>query len=181
MDLYFFNAIHNLAGKSRLLDFFGIFFADYFGYFLILAAIVIIGMEPDWRKKFNYYALIALSLILSRGILTETIRFIYARLRPFIALGFNPLIVEIDRGAFPSGHAAFYFALAGVMFLLNKKLGWRFIGAAALMGLARVFVGVHWPLDIIGGAVVGLGSVWLAEKYLIPLKSDTAAKNQKTA
>ncbi len=170
-DLALFNLIHDLAGKSRLLDFLGIFLADYFGYLLILAAIALVAMESDWRKKFNYYTTLALSLILSRGIFTETIRFIYARPRPFTALEFAPLIAEKDYGAFPSGHAAFYFALAGVIWLLNKKWGWRFAAAAALMGLARVFAGVHWPLDIVGGAIVGLGSVWLIDKYLISSKT----------
>lgn len=165
-DLQLFLLIHNLAGKSRLLDFFGIFLADYFGYFLILAAVAIIAMESDWRKKFNYYALLALSVIISRGILTEVIRFTYHRLRPFIALGFNPLIPE-NSYAFPSGHAAFYFALAGVVFLLNKNWGWRFIIAASLMGLARVFVGVHWPLDIVGGTAVGFASAWVAGRILM--------------
>lgn len=170
-DLTLFNLIHNLAGKSRLLDFLGIFLADYLGYLLVFGAIALIAMESDWRRKFNYFAALALSLILSRGILAETIRFIYARPRPFMVFKFDPLIAEINHGAFPSGHAAFYFVLAGVIWLLNKKWGWRFIWAAALMGLARVFVGVHWPLDIVGGAIAGLGSVWLIDKYLIKISS----------
>ena len=165
LDLSLFNLIHNLAGKSRLLDFLEIFLADYFGYFLIFGVVVMIAMENDWKKKFHFYALLALSVIISRGILTETIRLAYHRLRPFLALGFSPLIPE-NSYSFPSGHAAFYFAVAGVVFLLNKKWGWRFIAAATLMGLARVFVGVHWPLDIVGGAIVGFASVWFIDWLL---------------
>ena len=82
-----------------------------------------------------------------------------------MALDFTPLIEPVNQGAFPSGHAAFYFSLAGVIWLLNKNLGWRFAGAAALMGLARVFVGVHWPLDILGGAAAGIISVYIV--YLL--------------
>ncbi len=169
-DQQLFLLIHNLAGKSRLLDFLGIFLADYFGYLLVLTAVVIIAMESDWRKRFANFSVLALSLIISRGIITEIIRAIYYRPRPFLALNFEPLVAEINHGAFPSGHAAFYFALAGVIWLLDKKWGWRFLIAASLMGLARVFVGVHWPLDIIGGAIVGIASVWAVNKYLIQIK-----------
>lgn len=177
MNFQLFLLIHNLAGKSRLLDFLGIFFADYLGYLLVLIAVVIIAMESDWRKRFVNFSLMALSLIISRGIITEAIRAVYYRPRPFIALNFDPLIVEVNHGAFPSGHAAFYFALAGVIWLLDKKWGWRFLAAAALIGFARVFVGVHWPLDIVGGAVVGLASVWVVGRLL---KKDFQKKS-KTA
>ena len=169
-DLLIFSLIHNLAGKSRLLDFLGIFLAGYLGYLLVLAAVVIIAMESDWKKRFLNFSFMALSLIISRGIITEVIRAVYYRPRPFIALDFTPLIAEANHGAFPSGHATFFFALAGIIWLLDKKWGWRFLIAASLMGLARVFVGVHWPLDILGGAVVGIFSVWAVNKYLISLK-----------
>ncbi len=166
MELSIFNAIHDLAGKSRLLDFLGVFFADYSGYALILAAVAIIAMENDWRKRFLNASLVALSLIISRGLITEIIRAFYHRLRPFLALGFDPLVAEINHGAFPSGHAAFYFALAGAIWLLDRSWGRRFFFIAFLIGLARIFVGVHWPLDILGGALVGVSSVWISRKIL---------------
>ncbi len=168
-DLSIFNAIHDLAGKSRLLDFFGVFFADYSGYLLVLAAIVILSVESDWRKKFLNFSLLAMSLIISRGIITEAVRFVYYRPRPFVALDFNPLIAEVNRGAFPSGHAAFYFALTGVIWILDRKWGWRFGAAAILMGLARIFTGVHWPLDVVAGSATGLASVLLSA-YLLKRK-----------
>lgn len=166
MELSIFNAIHDLAGQSRLLDFLGVFFADYSGYVLILAAVVIIAMENDWRKRFLNASLAALSLIISRGLITEIIRVFYNRPRPFLALGFDPLVAQINHGAFPSGHAAFYFALAGVIWLLDRSWGRRFFFAAFLIGLARIFVGVHWPSDILGGALVGVASVWFARSIL---------------
>lgn len=165
MDLILFNWIHNLAGKSRLLDFLGIFFADYLAYLVALAALLLLMAEPDLRKKFNYYALLALSVILSRGIITEVIRFVYNRPRPFIALDFIPLVSE-NSYSFPSGHAAVFFAVAGAVWLYDKKWGSRFFISAALMGLARIFAGAHWPSDILAGALVGLFSVWISVRIL---------------
>ncbi len=175
-DQEIFSAIHNLAGKSRLLDFFGIFFAEYLGYLLIASAVFLVWFSfSGWKKRFHYYSFLILAVILSRGILTETIRVIYHRPRPFIAFGFEPLIDEVNQGAFPSGHAALFFALAGAIFLINKKMGQYFLVAAALMGAARVFAGVHWPLDIVGGAAIGLLSVWAVKGLL-----QNNGENQKT-
>lgn len=172
-DLVLFNLIRLLADKSRLLDFLGIFLADYFGYLIFFSALVIIWYSGDWKKRIHYFSFLALTLILSRGIITELIRFFYHRPRPFMVLDFTPLIDQVNQGAFPSGHAAFYFSLGGVIWFLNKNLGWRFAGAAALMGLARVFVGVHWPLDILGGAAVGIISVYIVYLLLESPKSNS--------
>ncbi|MBI4991821.1 MAG: phosphatase PAP2 family protein [Candidatus Harrisonbacteria bacterium] len=168
MDQQLFLFIHNLAGKSRLLDFLAIFFAEYAGYFLIVAAIILISALNEWKKRFYYFAWIILSVVLSRGILTEAIRLIYFKERPFLALGFNSLISQADKGAFPSGHAAFYFALAIPLFFINKKIGWYSIAVAVSIGLARVWVGVHWPLDVVSGAVVASFSVYVVRLILEP-------------
>jgi len=173
LDLIIFNVIHSLAGQSKILDWLGIFAAQYLGYFLIVAAVLLIWKkEKSAIKRWYYFAFLALSLILSLGVITETIRFVYNRPRPFVFLNFTPLIHHSGGAAMPSGHAAFYFALAFAMILVNK-LSWPtkivsyrmlifFLGAALLMGIARVFVGVHWPTDIIAGAIVGFLGAFVA-------------------
>ena|SRR3989338_8514816 len=175
-DQTLFLWIHGLAGKSQVLDFFGIFFADYLGYFLILGAIFLIWSLKDYKKQAQYLFFTVLTLILSRGIFTELIRFLYYRPRPYLALNFTALVTEDHTSALPSGHAAAFFALAGIVYLLNKKWGQYFIGAAAIMSVARVFAGVHWPLDIIAGALVGFLSVYLVNR-LLPLPK--LEENQK--
>lgn len=165
-DLILFNWIHDLAGKSRLLDFLGIFLANYFPYLVIFTAVILLIAEPNLRKKFSYYATLIFAVILSRGLITEGIRFLYNRPRPYVELGFSPLVPE-NSYSFPSGHAAVFFAVAGAVWLYDKKWGWRIFIAATLIGLARIFVGVHWPSDILAGAVVGIFSVWLADRILL--------------
>ena len=169
MELQIFNAIHSLAGQSKLLDWVALLLANYLGYFLILGTAYFLFKEKDWKKRFLNLSFISLAVILSRGLLTEIIRFFYFRPRPFVALEFEPLFNHSAlQAAFPSGHAAFYFALAFAIFFINRRLGvWYTIGAV-FMGLARVYAGVHWPLDIVAGALVSLLSVfvvkWLLEK-----------------
>ncbi|MEK7162992.1 MAG: phosphatase PAP2 family protein [Patescibacteria group bacterium] len=161
MDIYFFNIINSFAGRWWALDWLGIFLANYLGYFLVAIAILILIKEKDRRRQIYFFSLVMLSVIISRGIITEIIRFFYYRPRPFLVLEIKPLISHISTASFPSGHAAAFFALALAVFYFNKKVGWWFLISAVFMGLARIFVGVHWPSDILAGMIVGLGSVWL--------------------
>ena len=117
-------------------------------------------------KRFYYFALTVVSLILSRGLIAETIRFFYYRPRPFEALNFIPLINQDTVAAFPSGHAAFYFALTFAIFYVSRRWFYWFLAGAVLMGLARAFIGVHWPLDILAGALIGLFSIFMV-KYTL--------------
>ncbi len=65
--------------------------------------------------------------------------------------------------AFPSGHAAMIFMLIGAFVFTTHRtwLRWLLIVFASLIALSRVVVGVHWPLDILAGAVIGWVGVWI--------------------
>ena len=166
-ELSIFNSLHGLVDLSSLLNWLFIFFAQYLGYFLIIGFLVILFLEKDWRQRLYYSSFAVLSVVLSRGILTETIRFFFDRSRPFVVLNFEPLVSHAVTPALPSGHAAFYFALALAVLLINKKWGLIYLGFASLMGIARVIVGVHWPLDILAGALVAIVSFFVVKWLLV--------------
>lgn len=168
MDLYLFNVIYSLSGKWLFFDWLNVFFADYLGYFVFLVFLILVFKEKDRREKIYFFSFIFLSLILARGVIAEAMKFFIARPRPFSVLNFQPLVdANGINVSMPSGHAAFYFALAMAIFLFNRKAGRWFFGAAFLIGLARIFTGVHWPADILAGAAVGIGSVFLV-RYIFP-------------
>jgi undecaprenyl-diphosphatase len=158
-NLSLFNAIHNLSGHSVFTDVLGIFFAEYLPYLLVIGFLVLVFRESDARRRFYLFAEGSLAVILSRGILTEGIRFFYKVARPFVLLGFSPLIGE-SGPSFPSGHMTWFFALSLAVWYANRKWGiWYFV-LSAIMGVARIYVGVHWPLDIVIGALIGVISGW---------------------
>jgi len=66
----------------------------------------------------------------------------------------------LQKNSFPSGHTTTIFALAAVLCMQFRSIGWRglFILIAVLAGISRAVVGVHWPLDILAGAFGG----WLS-------------------
>ena len=152
-----FQFIYAGGQHGAFLNMLGVFFAEYLPYLLILAFLVLAYYQSGWRRRVYLFSEGALAIILSRGIVTETIRFFYHHPRPFDFYDFTPLIPE-SGWSFPSGHAAWFFALAMVVWYSNRKWGWWFFALAVCNGVARVYVGVHWPFDIAGGAVVGIVS-----------------------
>jgi membrane-associated phospholipid phosphatase len=82
--------------------------------------------------------------------------------RPPVVFGPDVLHVigpQLKHGSFPSGHATTAFTMAGIVVFGLKKWPWRLslLALAALVGLSRITVGVHWPLDVL----VGAGGGWL--------------------
>lgn len=155
MDLYLFNLINQFALKWFWLDVLAIFCAEYLGYILIFCLIVF------FRKNLKTIILALVSALLARFIVAELIYFLWRRARPFVENNVNLLVQHNDTASFPSGHAVFYFALFSVVFLKDKKTGVFFLFGVVLISLARVFSGIHWPSDILAGAVIGIFFSWL--------------------
>lgn len=167
LDLYIFNLIHGLAEKWVWLDFLGVLFAKYFEYFLLacLLAFLAVNFKKYWKMVLG--ALVSAGL--ARFMIAEIIRWLWFRSRPFVALDFTPLIDKSpDEASFPSGHASFYFALSTIIYMYNKKAGILFYIASFLIVASRVFVGIHWPSDILAGAMLGILIGWILNK-LFPL------------
>ncbi len=132
---------------------------------LIWIALTILFFLLSNRK--NTYrvwgVLLAFSLVLNGLICNMLLKPIVARIRPYDLLGYDVLVHRLSDYSFPSGHTAASFAAATAIYAMNKKWG---IGAyifAALMGFSRLYLGVHFPTDVLAGAFTG----WLAAKIVI--------------
>ncbi len=163
IDLYLFNLINGFAGRWPWLDYSAIFFAKYFEYVLLFC--LIIFLVVNWKKHWKMVVLALVSGVVSRFIIGSLIRFLWFRPRPFAVENFIPLIYQNPTEAsFPSGHALFYFAVSTIVYFYNKKAGILFYLASFLIAISRVFVGIHWPLDILVGALIGIFTAWLFYK-----------------
>lgn len=181
-DLKFFYLLNNLAGKNTIFDSFIIFLADFLQYFLIIAFLLLLFfLTYSRQQKIKIILTVFVSMIIARFGVVSLIRFFYHRIRPFTDHSVNQLITN-NGFSFPSGHAALFFAMAMAIYFYpnrepnisnvasNKKWGILFFLAAILMGLSRIIAGVHYPSDIIGGAIIGILSAYLIFYFSKKLK-----------
>lgn len=154
-----------------------IIFLAWYLLFIMIAAMFVLVLYPYLRRfrlsrhyngELFIYAFF--SAAVSRFGVTEIIRYLYSRSRPFETLdGVNQLIEHPLGGSFPSGHTAFAFALATAVYFYYPKLGIGFFVVSFMMGFGRVASGVHFPGDILGGAIIGITTAYLL-KFLLRRK-----------
>lgn len=106
--------------------------------------------------------LLALSTSLAAG-LSQVLKRRLRRSRPSTGIqGFQALVGNPDAFSFPSGHTAATVALAVAWAHQGSWLGALAAGLASLVGFSRVYLGAHYPLDVMAGALLGLVSGALA-------------------
>ncbi len=128
----------------------------------VLAAIVLYLLIFDGKR--GRFA--AIATILAVAIADQTaaaiIKPLVGRIRPCHVIQPLHLLVNCSQGlSFPSAHATNSTAVATILLLVYPRAKWYLIVFAALVSYSRIAVGVHYPIDVIGGAVLG-GSVGVA-------------------
>ena len=147
-----FKDINQFAGKWKLLDSFAIFCAKYLLY-LMVASLLLVAVNMHSRGIFFYPFLSGLS---AAFIINTVIYFFYKRNRPAELKSTKTLISVPENPSFPSRHAALTFGVSFYLFFYNSQLAIIFLICSCIVGIARIFCGVHWFLDILGGIVSGL-------------------------
>lgn len=119
-----------------------------------------------WHPRFSF-AFIAAGLA---GLVSLIIKKLVHSPRPFVAdASFEPLFtVSSLYDSFPSGHTAFFFALAFGAFALHRRSSVLILLAAMGIALSRIIAGVHYPVDILGGIIIAALSVWLSKALIYP-------------
>jgi undecaprenyl-diphosphatase len=156
--------LNKLVGKFKQLDAVAIFCARFLPYLMSLFLVVFFV----WKKEWLFFIIVLLSGIFARFIINETIYLFYKSKRPAQFEGVKALIPIPKYPSFPSGHASFFFGLSFALFFYNIIIAIIFVILSIIMGISRVFCGVHWFKDILAGMFVGLVSS-LFISYLISI------------
>lgn len=155
MNYELFQLINNLAKQHGWLDQLMIFFAKdaVLLFVLVLLFLWFRDKNNTYDKRTVVYSLLGAVVAI---VLNTIIGALYYHPRPFVDHQVHKLIDHDNSSSFPSDHAAFSFGLALPILMRKSPSGRLAVVLAFLIGFARVFVGVHYPLDIIGGFVTAL-------------------------
>lgn len=142
--------------RTPLLDEIMVFITTLGNGGMIWIAATILLFIPKKTRKAGIMSGVALlgSLIINNNIIKNIVQ----RPRPFVTFtDLQILIPTPSEFSFPSGHTSSSFAAAGVFYSnLPKKFGVPAVILAGLIGLSRLYVGVHYPTDVIAGIIMGI-------------------------
>ena len=108
------------------------------------------------RRLFPLVALAATASFALASWLNALIKALVGRSRPPQEMGLDAIGALPGSPSFPSGHAMSAFAVAAAIALLAPRLRWPVLALAALIGFSRVYLGVHFWLDVLAGAALGI-------------------------
>lgn len=160
-NLSLFYQIFNLSHKSSFWDSLMIFGAVNVIYLTVILMVILAIFGSLKEKKVLLLAIVAVIVTL---ILTQVIRIFFYEPRPFLTLPITTLIKHPTDASFPSGHSSIMAALAFPYFFYKSKYSPIFLFLMLWVGVSRIFVGVHYPLDVVGGFVEGYLATGIAWK-----------------
>ena len=134
---------------------------------LALALIMLwfIGTDREVRERQQIGVFVALTAMALSSLSVFIVNAVYFRPRPFESLDTTLLLYRpTDYSSFPSNAAVAAFGIAFAVWGVNRRMGTWLIGAAALYGFARVYAGVHYPLDIVASVLIAVVVTWLTFK-----------------
>lgn len=166
MDFAILTALNGIAGHAPWIDWVIVFCAEQLQY-VLAALLVVYALWP--RRNIRSATIAVLAAGIARFALKPIILIWVHRARPYVALADVRNIIGPQLGeelqSMPSGHALFFFALAAALWRTNRRWGMVFGAGALVMGLARIAGGIHWPSDVLVGAVLGSLIGWFLARF----------------
>lgn len=165
LNITLFRMINDLGKEHAFLNPLFIFFAEYSLYFLALAVLVFLFTRTS---RNSIMVLCACLTVILAEVVGKLLGKLHTNYQPFSVLpDVNQLIEKDINNSFPSDHTIIFFSFC-VTFLLFSKSPYRFLWLilAVLVGISRVGVGVHYPADVLVGALISIASSLIMYKVI---------------
>ncbi len=145
-----------------------------FKFLILILIVVILYARITKRQTLKKIAIITLVALLFSDAISFVLKHVIHEPRPFLTMdNVHLLIAEDDLNSFPSGHATSTIAVVTTLILNMKELTKKYYVAvdvalvifAVLILFSRMYVGVHYPGDILAGTIVGLVGALIINKF----------------
>jgi undecaprenyl-diphosphatase len=175
-DTWLFHALNNFVGTVPLIDWLARAIVNDYAVpttmSLVAVALWFAGATPEERTR-NQRAVIFIALaVLFCNALIKDMSYAYFRPRPFATETVKLLFYRPSVSSFPSIPVQVAFSFAAGAWYADKSVSKFLFALATLYALSRVYAGVHYPSDVIGGALIGTGMVYVIvrlEFIFVPL------------
>lgn len=168
-----FFSLYNIAHRSAFFDKVVVFITDPLIYIMIIVISIYFLFDiKDLRRKIDLnfikekiknFAPVFITGILAWG-MGDLLKSIFKIDRPFVSFTQVATLVPESGFSFPSLHSTLIAALAFAVYFKNKRFGYVCLLIAVLIGISRVIVGVHYPIDVFGGFALGFIVAFVVNK-----------------
>jgi undecaprenyl-diphosphatase len=164
LNLAIFHFINNAAGYYHDLDLFMVFLTTYLSYAIVSMVVLYVGVYLPIRRSAPIDRLRSLAqggelvfVLAATWFVVQTIKVLTAHPRPFAALTDIIVLLPQQTGySFPSAHAAITVAVATTISFTHRRLGLLLYAFAFVVGMSRIYTGVHYPIDVLVGILLGI-------------------------
>lgn len=178
VDEHWFRTLNGLVLNPKLAVW--IFGVALYGIAVYLLIFIWLWYRPGQEQHHHHQKTVVLATltVLVTMIAAQVADVVINRPRPAVfyhdVIAFNVLV---DQASFPSLHTAVAFGITGILWLMHyRKLAGGSLILALAIAVSRVAAGVHYPTDIIAGAVLGFGAAWLVYREAAWLREYLPAK-----